>query len=93
MFQDDYVFTGERDFKFASAKTSWSTVWMDPKSAGKYYHAVSGNLDPHRGSGSRRRLTLSLQQIDRTDRAPGLLAPGPFLVAVVSPGAPTGPIG
>ena len=33
-----------RDFKFASAKTSWSTVWMDPKSAGKYYHAVSGKL-------------------------------------------------
>ena len=33
-----------RDFKFASRKTSWSTVWMDPKSAGKYYHAVSGKL-------------------------------------------------
>ena len=44
IFQDDYVFTGEGDFKFASAKTSWSTVWMDPRSAGKYYHAVSGNL-------------------------------------------------
>ena len=44
IFQDDYSFTGERDFKFASAKTWWSTVWMDPKSAGKYYHAVSGKL-------------------------------------------------
>ena len=45
MFQDDWSFTGEADFKFASAKTSWSTVWMDPHSAGKYYHAVSGNLN------------------------------------------------
>ena len=45
MFQDDWAFTGEADFKFASAKTSWSTVWMDPKSAGKYYHAVSGKLN------------------------------------------------
>ena len=44
IFQDDYVFSGEADFKFASAKTSWSTVWTDPKSAGKYYHAVSGKL-------------------------------------------------
>jgi hypothetical protein len=44
MFQEDYAFTGERDFKFASRKTSWSTVWMDPHSAGKYYHAVSGKL-------------------------------------------------
>jgi hypothetical protein len=45
MFEDDWSFTGEADFKFASAKTSWSTVWMDPRSAGKYYHAVSGNLN------------------------------------------------
>jgi hypothetical protein len=45
MFKDDWSFTGSADFKFASAKTSWSTVWMDPKSAGKYYHAVSGNLN------------------------------------------------
>ena len=44
MFEDDWSFTGERDFKFASAKTSWSTVWMDPRAAGKYYHAVSGKL-------------------------------------------------
>ena len=45
MFQDDQAFTGDRDFKFASAKTSWSTVWMDPYDAGKYYHAVGGNLN------------------------------------------------
>jgi hypothetical protein len=45
MFQDDWSFTGTADFQFASAKTSWSTVWMDPYSAGKYYHAVSGNLN------------------------------------------------
>ena len=45
MFEDDWAFTGSADFKFASAKTSWSTVWMDPQSAGKYYHAVSGNLN------------------------------------------------
>ena len=43
--QTDWAFTGSADFKFASAKTSWSTVWMDPQSAGKYYHAVSGNLN------------------------------------------------
>jgi len=45
MFETDWAFTGIADFKFASKKTSWSTVWMDPKSAGKYYHAVSGNLN------------------------------------------------
>jgi len=45
MFQDDWAFTGTGDFQFKSAKTTWSTVWMDPQSAGKYYHAVSGNLN------------------------------------------------
>jgi hypothetical protein len=45
MFQDDWSFTGDADFQFKSAKTSWSTVWMDPHDPGKYYHAVSGNLD------------------------------------------------
>jgi hypothetical protein len=45
MFETDWAFTGSADFKFVSAKTSWSTVWMDPQSAGKYYHAVSGNLN------------------------------------------------
>jgi hypothetical protein len=45
MFQDDWAFTGTADFTFKSVKTSWSTVWMDPQSAGKYYHAVSGNLN------------------------------------------------
>jgi hypothetical protein len=44
IFQDDSSFTGSRDFKFASKHTPGSTVWMDPKDAGRYYHAVSGKL-------------------------------------------------
>ena len=32
------------DFQFASKHTPGSTVWMDPKSPGRYYHAVSGRL-------------------------------------------------
>ena len=44
IFQDDWSFSGDRDFKFASTHTSFSTVWMDPKAAGRYYHAVSGRL-------------------------------------------------
>ena len=44
IFQDDPAFDGGRDFKFASKKTSFSTVWMDPESNRRYYHAVSGKL-------------------------------------------------
>ena len=44
IFQDDWSFNGERDFQFASRHTPGSTVWMDPKAAGRYYHAVSGRL-------------------------------------------------
>ena len=44
IFQTDWSFTGTRDFKFASKHTPGSTVWMDPKEAGRYYHAVSGRL-------------------------------------------------
>jgi hypothetical protein len=44
IFQDDWSFSGERDFQFASKHTSGSTVWLDPKAAGRYYHAVSGRL-------------------------------------------------
>lgn len=44
IFQDDWSFSGDRDFKFASTHTAGSTVWMDPKAAGRYYHAVSGKL-------------------------------------------------
>jgi hypothetical protein len=44
IFQDDYAFTGDRDFQFASVKTPGSTVWMDPYEPGKYYHSVNGKL-------------------------------------------------
>jgi hypothetical protein len=44
IFQDDWTFTGDRDFQFASKHTPGSTVWMDPKAPGRYYHAVSGRL-------------------------------------------------
>ena len=44
IFQSDPAFDGGRDFKFASKKTSFSTVWMDPESNRRYYHAVSGKL-------------------------------------------------
>jgi hypothetical protein len=44
IFQTDHSFSGARDFKFASKHTPGSTVWMDPKAVGKYYHAVSGRL-------------------------------------------------
>ena len=44
IFQDDWSFTGERDFTFASRKTPGATVWMDPYAKGKYYKAVNGKL-------------------------------------------------
>jgi hypothetical protein len=44
IFQSDWSFTGTRDFHFASTHTPGSTVWLDPKDAGRYYHAVSGRL-------------------------------------------------
>jgi hypothetical protein len=44
IFQDDYSFTGTRDFTFRSTKTPYATVWMDPYEAGKYYHSVNGQL-------------------------------------------------
>jgi hypothetical protein len=44
IFQDDYSFTGTRDFKFASTKTPYATVWMDPYEPSKFYHSVNGQL-------------------------------------------------
>jgi hypothetical protein len=44
IFQGDRSFDGARDFKFASKKTSWATVWMDPSSKKRYYHSVVGKL-------------------------------------------------
>jgi len=32
------------DFKFASSRTSGYTAWMAPKSPGRYYRSVVGNL-------------------------------------------------
>jgi hypothetical protein len=44
MFQDDHAFDGGQDFKFASKKTSWATVWMDPMTKKRYYHSIVGRL-------------------------------------------------
>jgi len=44
IFQDDYSFTGTRDFKFASTKTPYATVWMDPYEPSKFYHSINGQL-------------------------------------------------
>jgi hypothetical protein len=44
IFRDDPAFTGTRDFRFASKKTSGMTVWMDPYAKGRYYHSVIGKL-------------------------------------------------
>jgi hypothetical protein len=45
IFHDDRSFTGDLDFSFKSKKTSWATTWMDPRSASKYYHSVTGKLN------------------------------------------------
>ncbi len=44
IFQDDWSFSGARDFQFTSKHTSWATVWMDPNAPGRYYHSVTGKL-------------------------------------------------
>lgn len=44
IFQDDPSFTGSRDVRHASRKTSGMTVWMDPHAKGRYYHSVVGKL-------------------------------------------------
>jgi hypothetical protein len=44
IFQSDHAFSGALDFQFASKKTSWATVWMDPQSKKRYYHSVVGLL-------------------------------------------------
>ena len=45
IFKADPAWTGTRDFKFSSSRTSGSTAWMDPYKAGRYYHSVIGHLD------------------------------------------------
>lgn len=44
IFQDDRAFDGGRDFQFTAKKVPSSTVWMDPESAGRYYHSFVGKL-------------------------------------------------
>lgn len=44
IFQDDPSFTGTRDVRHASRKTSGMTVWLDPYAKSRYYHSVVGKL-------------------------------------------------
>jgi hypothetical protein len=44
IFTSSSNFVGTYDFKFASARTPGYTAWMAPKSIGRYYRSVVGNL-------------------------------------------------
>jgi len=44
IFLSSSNFVGAYDFKFASARTPGYTAWMAPKSIGRYYRSVIGNL-------------------------------------------------
>jgi hypothetical protein len=44
IFSTSSNFVGAYDFKFASARTPGYTAWMAPKSIGRYYRSVIGNL-------------------------------------------------
>lgn len=44
IFESDPAWTGTRDVRFASKRTSGATVWMDPYATSRYYHSVVGNL-------------------------------------------------
>lgn len=44
IFSSSSNFVGAYDFKFASARTPGYTAWMAPKSIGRYYRSVIGNL-------------------------------------------------
>jgi hypothetical protein len=44
IFTSSSNFVGAYDFKFASARTPGYTAWMAPKSVGRYYRSVVGNL-------------------------------------------------
>ena len=44
IFTSSSNFVGAYDFKFASARTPGYTAWMAPKSIGRYYRSVVGNL-------------------------------------------------
>ena len=49
IFTSSSNFVGAYDFKFASARTPGYTAWMAPKSVGRYYRSVIGNLGSHCG--------------------------------------------
>ena len=70
IFQADPAWTGTRDFKFASTRTSGYTVWMDPYTPGRYYHSVVGNLSLTATPGARRRLTPA-HPTPASDASPG----------------------
>ena len=44
IFQSSPSYVGAYDFKFVSARTPGYGVWMAPKSPGRYYRSVVGNL-------------------------------------------------
>ncbi|MFL5712790.1 MAG: hypothetical protein ACJ77W_13030 [Chloroflexota bacterium] len=44
IFTSSSNFVGAYDFKFASSRTPGYTAWMAPKSIGRYYRSVVGNL-------------------------------------------------
>jgi hypothetical protein len=44
IFTSSSNFVGAYDFKFASGRTPGYTAWMAPKSIGRYYRSVVGNL-------------------------------------------------
>ena len=44
IFKDDPAFSGARDFRFASSRTSGFTVWMDPYARSRYYKSVVGKM-------------------------------------------------
>lgn len=45
IFTSSSSFVGAYDFKFASSRTPGYTAWMAPKSPGRYYRSVVGNLN------------------------------------------------
>jgi hypothetical protein len=44
IFRSAPSFTGTRDFKFSSVRTSGYTAWLDPYAASRYYRSVGGKL-------------------------------------------------
>ena len=44
IFKSSSNLVGAYDFKFSSSRTPGYTAWMAPKSPGRYYRSVIGNL-------------------------------------------------